>query len=58
MERRLVSIVRAAAAVLGSVEREVGIAHQRFDCRAVVRADGRTDAGANVERMMVYLVGL
>ena len=44
---RLEEAVGAAAVALGAIEREVGVAHQLVGARAVGRADGDADAGAD-----------
>jgi hypothetical protein len=58
VERRLVTEMGAAAFVLGPIERQIGIAHQCFDCGAIAWSDGRTDARADVKRVMVDQIGL
>src|SRR3546814_11780606 len=46
-----------AALVLRFIEREVGVAGQRLDRRAVGRADREADAGAAEELMIVDHIG-
>ena len=57
MERGLIAEVQPTALFLGPVERQVGIAHQRFHRRPVARADRGADAGADVKRVVVHLIG-
>ena len=56
MERRLVNEMRASARILGAVQREIGVAHQRLDRRAIARTHCRTDTGPDIERMVIHLV--
>ena len=58
VERGFVAEVLAAALFLRAVERKVSIAHQRFNRVAITRADRRADTGADVQRVVVNLVGL
>ena len=57
VQQRLEAAMLAAARVLGLVEREVRIAHQLLDRGAVLRAEGRPDAGADIERVLLDLIG-
>ena len=58
MQRRFVDPVLAPARVLGPVKRQVGVAHEHLDRRAVARPHRRTDAGADVELVVLDVVGL
>ena len=50
--------MRTPAIILGAVEREIGVAHQRLHRVAVLRAQRGPDAGADVELVMVDVIRL
>ena len=58
MQRRFVSVMLASAFVLGAIQREVGVAHQRFHGCAVAGADRRAYAGSHVKSVVVHFVRL
>ena len=58
VELRFEAAMFAPAHVLGLIERKVGVAHHLFDRAAIARAFGRTDAGADIERVVIDLIGL
>ena len=57
VELGLIGVEDAAADILRPVEREVGGADQHLRGAAVARADGEADRGADMERVLVDLVG-
>ena len=57
VQLRLIAVERAAAGILRPVEREIGRADQHFCRPAVARSDRDADARADIERMLIDLVG-
>ena len=57
MQRGFEFAVGPAAFVLCAVQREIGVAQQFLHRPAIARADRRSDAGADVERVVFDLVG-
>src|SRR5258707_10435369 len=49
---------RATPAILGAVERKVGIAQQQVRTRPISDVDGNADAGADNHLMPIDLIGL
>ncbi len=57
VELRLVGVEGAAAGILRAIQREVGRADQHFGGAPVARADRDADRRADIERVLVDLIG-